>query len=333
MTITFESVLNDLKSGRIPTGIHSSSRKSWFKYCYHFSHVENIVSILSDGRLLSRNLALKEGKMKNDNASKKVINQTNSDFKDYVRLYFRPKSPTQFHNEGFKTKEQLDLSELDAQCPVPVFLLLDIEKLLSHPACRFTETSLASHTNISLYSSPEEFNKLPFDKIYHDSAPTPDEKRQIIGHRHAHIIYPNSINLDDYLKKIVVRTPAEKDTLLTLMGDDLRNKYESFIQIDTSNIMFFSRWTYFHTVRLYQDKVMFDLRVSQEKNKNEPVSFDLKIELIEDNGIKRQHTIEKWQPNQILTFAESRKAYDLKLSFDNHLMYSGRFEDDEELPY
>lgn len=63
MTITFESVLNDLKSGRIPTGIHSSSRKSWFKYCYHFSHVENIVSILSDGRLLSRNLALKEGKM------------------------------------------------------------------------------------------------------------------------------------------------------------------------------------------------------------------------------------------------------------------------------
>lgn len=78
---------------------------------------------------------------------------------------------------------------------------------------------------------------------------------------------------------------------------------------------------------------MFDLRVSQEKNKNEPVSFDLKIELIEDNGIKRQHTIEKWQPNQILTFAESRKAYDLKLSFDNHLMYSGRFEDDEELPY
>lgn len=267
MTITFEDILNRLEAGVIATGIYSSSRRSWFKYCYHFSHVENIVSILNDGKLLSREQALREDKMKSDNASRKIIDNTNPLYKDYVRLHFRPKSPTQYHNEGFKTKEQLELSELDAQCTVPVFLLLDIRKLLSHPDTLFTETSLASSGDVSLYSTPQEFSELPFDKIYHDSALSPDEKRKIIGHRHAEIIFPHSLLLDDYLKKIVVRTPAEKDTLLSLMDDDLRDKYESYIQIDTSNIMFFSRWTYFHTVYLDKNKVKFDLRVSQEKKK------------------------------------------------------------------
>ena len=40
--------------------------------------------------------------MRSDNASQSVISVTMDDAKDYARLYFRPLTPTQFHNEGYK---------------------------------------------------------------------------------------------------------------------------------------------------------------------------------------------------------------------------------------
>ncbi|SFC10290.1 protein of unknown function [Alkalibacterium subtropicum] len=336
MSLSFDTVLDQLESGEIYTGIHNSNRRGWFKYCYHFSHVENIVSILNDGRLLSRNQAIREGKMKSDNASQKVIDQTNPEYKDYVRFYFRPKSPTQYHNEGFKTREQLEISELGAQCAVPVFLLLDIRKLLSQPECLFTETSLAGSGPVSLYSTPEEFKKLPFDKIYHDRALSHDEKRSIIGHRHAEIIVPNSLPLDEYLMKIVVRTPAEKETLLALMSEDLREKYEKYVQIDTSNVIFFSRWTYFHTAQLKSEYMRFDLRISQQYlNNSKPVQFDLEAELGEADGTVKKQTIMDWTAKSVLTipFKEPRDKYDITLKFDNHLMYKGRFQAEDDLPF
>lgn len=63
MTVTFDSVMDQLQSGEIVTGLYGSTQSVWLKYCYHFSHVENIVSILKDGKLLSRHKALKMGKM------------------------------------------------------------------------------------------------------------------------------------------------------------------------------------------------------------------------------------------------------------------------------
>lgn len=336
MNLSFDTILDQLESGEIYTDIHDSNRRGWFKYCYHFSHVENIVSILNDGRLLSRNQAIREGKMKTDNASRKVIEQTKPEYKDYVRFYFRPKSPTQYHNEGFKTKEQLEISELGAQCAVPVFLLLDIRKLLSHPACLFTETSLAASGPVSLYSTPEEFNQLPFDKIYHDKALSTDEKRLIIGHRHAEIIIANSVSLDDYLKKIVVRTPAEKETLLALMSEELRDKYENYIQIDSSNIMFFSKWTYFHTAQLKSEDMSFDLRISQQYlNNSRPIQFDLEAELKEADGTLKNHFIKDWTAKPLLTipFKVPRERYEITLKFDNHLMFKGRFQHQEDSPF
>lgn len=130
MSLTYREVLDDLESGKIKTGIEGTNKKAWLKYCYHFSHVENIIFVLKDGELLARSEAIHLDKMISDNASEQIIQLTNSKYKDYVRMYFRPKSPTQFHNEGFKTKQQLRMSSLDAQCPVPVFLFFDIEKLI-----------------------------------------------------------------------------------------------------------------------------------------------------------------------------------------------------------
>lgn len=128
MNLTYRDVLDDLESGQIKTGIEGTNKKAWLNYCYHFSHVENIISILEDGQLLARSEVIQLNKMVSNNASEEIINRTHSKYKEFVRMYFRPQSPTQYHNEGFKTKEQLKLSSLDAQCPVPVFLFFNILK-------------------------------------------------------------------------------------------------------------------------------------------------------------------------------------------------------------
>lgn len=337
MTITYRAVLDDLETGRIKTGLDGTNKKAWFKYCYHFSHIENIISILEDGFLLSRAEAIRLEKMVNDNASEQIIQLTHSKYKNYVRLYFRPKSPTQYHNEGFKTKEQLRISRLDAQCPVPVFLFFDMEKVLNHPQSQFSEKSLASSGDIKLYNSPEEFKALPFDKIYHDRTLSQSERESIVGHRHAEIIIPNQLHLEEILKKIVVRSPAEKDTLISLMNENLKEKYGHLILIDSTQDVFFNRWTYLREVTLLSTGLELELSVSPEINNSLPIQFDLELEFVFDKGdsLTIPHTFYNWVavPKIVLNFQSPKESYRVQVKFDGHLMYSGRYKKEENLPF
>ena len=337
MSLTYKEILNDLESGRIKTGIEGTNKKSWLKYCYHFSHVENIISILKDGELLARSEVIRLGKMVNDNASEKIIQLTNPKYKEFVRLYFRPKSPTQFHNEGFKTAQQLRISSLDAQCPVPVFLFFNIEKVLNHPESLFSEKSLASNESVYLYNTPEEFSKLPFDKIYHDKKMTRDERDSIVGHRHAEIIIPDRFYIDEYLEKIVVRSPAEKETLLSLMDKNLKQKYSQLVQIDSTQNVFFNRWTYFYEVSLYAEGLELELRLSSEANNNKPIQFDLELEFEFGNGdtLIKKHKFFNWVAKReiILKFQNPKEQYLVRIKFDGHLMYSGIYKKEENIPF
>lgn len=67
--------------------------------------------------LLFRSKLEKNGSMAVDIASQKVIKSTASKWKDFVRLYFRPRTPMQYRNEGFRPKNQ---RELESHCPVPI---------------------------------------------------------------------------------------------------------------------------------------------------------------------------------------------------------------------
>lgn len=73
------------------------------RYLYHFTDIENLISIIESSSICSREYAIENNLMKNDNASSEVIHKTSSVNKNFVRLYFRPKTPTQFHNEGIKS--------------------------------------------------------------------------------------------------------------------------------------------------------------------------------------------------------------------------------------
>lgn len=73
----------------------------WPSFLYHFTDVHNASSILDQGWIYSREQVEKQNIMWHDNASRAVIDATNVESKSYGWLYFRPLTPTQFHNEGY----------------------------------------------------------------------------------------------------------------------------------------------------------------------------------------------------------------------------------------
>lgn len=68
---------------------------------WHFTDINNMANILSYLRIESKNYSKQDKLAINDNASSKVNETlTKSWVHDYARFYFRPKTPTQYRNEG-----------------------------------------------------------------------------------------------------------------------------------------------------------------------------------------------------------------------------------------
>ncbi len=210
----------------------------WHKYLFHFSDISNVISILNSGRLYSRNRALELGLMQNDNADDDVIEHTTLDAKDYVRFYFGALTPTQYHNEGFKPQNQITNN---AHCPVPVFLLFDFVSLLSYQECRFSSGNIAA-SGVDIYSDIQDLERLEFEHIYHrGSLYGVPNASHITYCRHAEVLLPHELDIWDALKFVVVRSEAEKQTLIHHLRDDVLEKIADTIRVRTNGLFYANR--------------------------------------------------------------------------------------------
>lgn len=202
----------------------------WPRFAFHFTDVTNAVSILNSGYLFSRSDAAQLNIMKNDNASRQVIDMTNSDVVSKVRFYFRPLTPTQYYNEGYKHPSLRYNGDDNANVPVPVFFLFDLEKLLNLPGVEFSETSQAGHGSV-VHSGLEEFSQLNFDYIYDNSY---DNFETTKLYRHAEITHPNSFPIESCISNILCRNNLERTTLLNLLKEKnyiAFTKYKDIIKV------------------------------------------------------------------------------------------------------
>ena len=83
--------------------------------------------------------------MENDNASKQVIDITEVRTTSYARFYFRPLTPTQYYNEGYKHMQLRYSGDQNANIPVPVFMAFDLESLLKKERMLFSPLSQAGY--------------------------------------------------------------------------------------------------------------------------------------------------------------------------------------------
>ena len=302
------------------------ARDWWANFLFHFTDVKNAVEALDSGWLLSRKQALESGRLKQDSASGKVIDQTDERIADFVRFYFRPLTPTAFQIEGFRPKQRFYHK---AHCPVPVYFAFDLPNIVSLKDARFSAGSLASHS-FELLQGMKEFKRLPFEDIYSNSGWGGEDHSRIAeikNRRHAEVVYPHRISLR-YLRSIVCRSQAERDTLYSLLPLAARNRWKQQIVVSRHPYVFKKFWTFVREVTLSRRELHITFNIPSHPLDYGP--FDLKVD-IRDNSSAHAYWFKQRYEN-IVAATNSGKLV-LDLSAVNAASYSVWVRLDEQLAY
>ena len=180
---------------------------------FHFTDINNAANILSEGLIWSR--AELEKKEFFDIASSEILSktdETDEEVKKYARLYFRPRSPMQYRNEGIRVVNNI---QLDAHCPVPVYFLFEAIPILEKEDTEFSNGNLASSYS-TRDKSVDFYMQIPFNKVYHDKSLfgiDEIERYEIKRNRSAEVLIPKCLDLT-YLREICCRSQAEYETLI-----------------------------------------------------------------------------------------------------------------------
>lgn len=209
-------------------------RAEWTRHVYHYTDVTNVPGILMSGRLLSRARCEAEKVDFHDAADREVIAQSKAAHQ-YVRLYFRPCTPTQYHMEGIKP---LSERRNKAHCPVPVFFVFDARCLLPIKGVEFSNGNIA-RGYYEIGDSIEFLQSVPFESVYHTGVIPAEQRSQVTFHRCAEVLARDSLGLE-CLQEIVCRSGPERQTLLSLLGSD-RGRWESQIRLEKPNEGLFNK--------------------------------------------------------------------------------------------
>ncbi len=268
----------------------------WPRYVYHFTDVRNAANILQHGFLYSRSEVEQRGLMAVDNASPQVIGQTKPEHFDYVRLYFRPRTPTQYNNEGIRPRNRRQLG--GAHCPVPLFFCFDALHILSQTETRFSNGNMGSSRCVHSDDRDFFFN-IPFELVFHNRWFPPTERDEIVFRRNAEVLIPEKLALDSALKFIACRSVAERQTLLQHLPIGLANRWQPRIRVGLSDL-FFRQWTFIEEVTTVDKRVIFRFN----PNTKTPGPFTVKFTYQEDG----EDRVRSWegQKDKLTT----------KLSFD-----------------
>ncbi|MGG2064173.1 DarT ssDNA thymidine ADP-ribosyltransferase family protein [Bacillus sp. S14(2024)] len=310
------------------TSFLPSNLKYLTQYAYHFSNITNIANILTDGKLYCRNHENLKSRTVHDNASPEVINCTNEAVKDYVRFYFRPKTPTQYRNEGILSEDTIN-SGLHAHCPIPVFMVFDINTILNKPNAYFSHESLASHYNVDIFNTPQDLYNAPFHHIYHFNYINDEEDKQlIIKRRHAEILVKEECNLSG-LKHIYCRNQAELSTLKSLLPPQILKLYSKIISIPENPNDFFNN-EYLQVKKVYLDNKN-DLFIEWINPRSETFKFKNEIySVTTDHRLISQGSCDKYNPyiqmneNMYWTTSQHLRNHSkflIKIYLDNNLVY------------
>ncbi len=333
--MTFKSII-DFNAENFCQG-----RTWWATNAFHFTDVTNAVKILDCGYLYSRMSSQKNNLMQNDNASRQVIDMTAPDVLKYVRFYFRPLTPTQYYNEGYKHPQLRYGQDINANIPVPVFLIFDLLSILQDGNTLFSEKSQAGYYTPALLSGIEDFSKLNFSKIY---ATGPMENAsEDIKYRQAEILYPEKYPIKNSLKYVVCRNEIERRTLLKLLKDKSNKLYAEYKDrvrilkkdIFENNGLFVNAITYYkgHLEITFnqnseRQKFCYNQKRRNEVNELQPVACKVNLKWqkangdliyeMDDTGKLDYETIGSISCN--LANFEDAKKIEVNLYLDNNLM-------------
>jgi hypothetical protein len=293
------------------------ARQWWPKYVFRFDDIQNAVRILQCGRLLCR---AQRGEAL-ETASREVLGHTEETWKNHVRLYFRPRTPTQYQVEGFRPKGQL--GSLQAHMPVPVFFLFDANEILTRASTKFSNGNLAAAPAVG--QDADFFESIPFEKVYHDSWMSESEKANIKFHRHAEVIVPGELDLDA-LHFVWLRTEAEYKTLVHLLPAAAVKKYGPKFRHGKKPNLHFCNWSFVESASLEQNKISLVFNASTRT----PGPFAAHLAVRNRaTGADYKWENPEFQANGTLSVGipqiTKAAAYDVRFTLDGAVAYADRF--------
>ena len=271
--------------------INRPYKANWPSRLFRHEPIQNAVEILKSGVLLSRNDAV--DRIALDIAPEDII-QRNDRAHGYVRLYFRPNSPTQFRIEGIRKPHEIYHGR---HAPVLVVLVFNALDILTASDARFSDGNMQS-ASTRVGSTDEEFQALPFDRIYHEGAfergsPLGDD---IVRCRCAEVLLSSPLELLGSLRGILCRSPAERSTLLHLLGENA-NYWRDRVRVFRESGLFQNKYAYLYSVDADENGIVFNIhsRSDGQSVKTQLWIFDQRGNLIVETKAREINTKTKWR--------------------------------------
>lgn len=299
------------------------NRHWWPRYVYHFTDVCNAASIVQTGYVYSRAEAERLDLMQVDNASPEIIGRTRPEQLDYVRLYFRPRTPTQYRNEGIRPEGQRELG--GAHCPIPVYFCFDALATLAQDDTEFSDGNMAS-AGARHSCERDFFFNIPFRLVFHHGAIPPNAVEEVKFRRHAEVLVRHRLPLNPGLRFIACRSAPERQTLLHLLPEDMRNRWAPRIRLGEQDL-FERRWTFAEEVVVVGESVVFRFN----PNTRTPGPFNVTFTYVE----RGQATPQRWQGQRARLGDDLRvrvrgaSCGTVRLELDDSLAFAGTLFFDE----
>ncbi len=298
----FRRYLNDLR-GEPWLG----ERHWWTYFLFVYFDVQDVINILQAGHI-----------------TPKASKPRHGSWDHTVRLNFRPRTPDLFGCEGVRPAA----TQPNNHCPLPVYLLFDMESVVTLADARFSEGDV--YQNPRTFSTAASFRDLPFHRIYHDSWFRPEERDEVLNARRAQVILPHALDLS-HLRHIWCRSAAEYEMLYLMLPDTVRAQWGDRITVRKDYNLFHSKWVYVEAVTLSAEGALFHFNPCGSTSAEECGTFDVRVEVNAWHGDGHTHEIEfeSLTPDEDfgldLSMFDLQRGYDIRLYLDDVLVYFGRY--------
>jgi len=241
-------------------------RAKWPSNLFHHTPLDNAVRILRDGELCSR--LDSANRRARDVAAPGVIDNRHHGH-ECARLYFRPRTPTQYHIEGIRKLGECEYGDA-AHAPVLFMLVFDAGAILGQSDVRFCDRNVQLGSAV-IGDREDYFERIPFEKVFHVGDIRGD--RSIIDHRCAEVLATSPMPLEGTFRRIICRSQAEAQTLAYALGNDLR-QWEDRIVVSDDLGVFERRFAFFQELGLSPQGVFWLLNV---RNDGQPIKLSIRI--------------------------------------------------------
>lgn len=235
--------------------------------------MENAIAILKDGYLRSRNDAANQ--RPRDVAAPGVID-ARAHAHDRVRIYFRPKTPTQWHIEGIRKPGECKYGDA-THAGMSVMFALDAKLVLMRHNTKFSNQNMQLTATIP-GDTEQYFSAIDFSKVYSEGGTGGDHN--ITDIRAAEVLPESPLPLNQCLKSIFLRSDPERETLLNALGGE-REKWAPFCQVSDALKVFQKDYTFVQELRMTPKGIVFRLNPRRDRQK-----IKVEIRVFDNKGTK-----------------------------------------------